>query len=63
MDNIMLLFVFYYLKRCCYPCSGDMTTTNNGASLSTRPIDGAVIRTLLHLYAEVASFRWQGYQV
>lgn len=30
MDNFMLLFVFYYLKRWCYPCSGDMTT-NNGA--------------------------------
>lgn len=26
-------FVFYYLKRCCYPCSGDMTM-KNGASLN-----------------------------
>lgn len=57
MDNFMLLFIFYYLKRCCYPCSGDIKIMALPSVTTKRPIDGAVIRTLLHLYAEVASFR------
>lgn len=62
MDNFMLSFVFYYLKRWRCPCSGD-TTTNNAASLSQRPIDGGTIWTPLHLYAERASRRGQGHHV
>lgn len=35
MNNYMLFFVFYYLKRCCYLGSGD-TTTNNGTFLRSK---------------------------
>lgn len=58
-DNFMLWFVFYYLKGCCYPCSGE-TTTNISASLSNNSKADqkrAAKRALLHLYAEIATSR------
>lgn len=64
MDNFMLLFVFITSKDVVILALVTWPQTMALPSVQTeRPIDGAMIRTLLHLYAEVTSFRWQGYQV